>query len=47
MLRIDRSGNTGAVEWQLGGTAPPPDSGTEYLELVGDDDADHEFSPGG
>ena len=43
MLRIDRSGNTGAVERQLGGTMPPPHSGTEYLELVGDDDADHEF----
>ena len=36
VLRIDRSSDTGAVEWQLGGTSPPRDSGTEYLELVGD-----------
>ena len=36
VLRIDRSSATGAVEWQLGGTSPPRDSGTEYLELVGD-----------
>ena len=43
VLRIDRSGKTGAVEWQLGGGAPPARSGTAYLELVGDDDADHEF----
>ena len=32
VLRID--GTTGAVEWKLGGTAPPDDSGTEHLELV-------------
>ena len=43
VLRIDRSGSTGAVEWQLGGPAPPPGAGTAYLELVGDDDADNEF----
>lgn len=43
VLRIDRSGNTGAVEWQLGGTEPSRPAGTEYLELVGDDGADNEF----
>ena len=43
VLRIDRSGSTGAVEWQLGGRAPPRSAGTEYLELVGDDDAGNEF----
>ena len=32
VLRID--GTTGDVEWKLGGTAPPDDSGTEFLELV-------------
>ena len=32
VLRID--GSTGAVEWKLGGTAPPEDSDTEFLELV-------------
>ena len=32
VLRID--GSTGAVEWKLGGTAPPEDSTTEFLELV-------------
>ena len=36
VLRIDRSSGTGAVEWQLGGTTPARDAGTEYLELVGD-----------
>ena len=36
VLRIDRSGGTGAVEWQLGGTDPPRSSETEYLEIVGD-----------
>jgi hypothetical protein len=41
VLRIDRSAGTGAVEWQLGGTSPPRDSGTEYLELV--DDPSGEF----
>ena len=34
VLRID--GSTGAVEWKLGGTAPPEDSDTEHLEIVGD-----------
>ncbi len=43
VLRIDRSGNTGTVKWQLGGTAPSRPAGTEYLELVGDDGADNEF----
>ena len=32
VLRID--GTTGAVEWKLGGTAPPESSSTEHLELV-------------
>ena len=36
VLRIDRSDGTGAVEWKLGGSAPPDDSATEYLELSGD-----------
>ena len=39
VLRID--GQTGAVEWKLGGTAPPADSTTEYLEIV--DDPEGEF----
>ena len=39
VLRID--GSTGAVQWKLGGTAPPADSGTEYLEIV--EDAAGEF----
>ncbi len=34
ILRID--GTTGAVKWKLGGTPPPEDSDTEYLEIVGD-----------
>ena len=42
VLRIDRSGGTGAVEWKLGGTAPPADSTTEHLEIV-DDPAPNEF----
>ena len=37
VLRIDRSSGTGTVEWQLGGTAPPRDTETTYLEIVGDD----------
>jgi len=43
VLRID--GTTGAVEWKLGGTAPPEDSETEFLELVehSDDDVIEEF----
>ncbi|MDE0228576.1 MAG: aryl-sulfate sulfotransferase, partial [Spirochaetaceae bacterium] len=32
VLRID--GTSGAVEWKLGGTAPPASSTTEHLELV-------------
>ena len=34
ILRID--GTTGAVKWKLGGTPPPEDSDTEYLEIVSD-----------
>ena len=43
VLRID--GSTGAVVWKLGGTAPPDDSGAEFLELVehSDDDVIEEF----
>ena len=37
ILRIDRSSGTGAVEWQLGGTSPPRNAETEYLEIVDDD----------
>ena len=40
VLRIDRSSNTGAIEWKLGGTAPPKSSETEYLEIVGDDEGE-------
>ena len=36
VLRIDRSGGTRAVEWKLGGSAPPDGSATEYLEVSGD-----------
>ena len=34
VLRID--GETGAVKWKLGGSAPPEGSDTEYLEIVDD-----------
>ena len=33
VVRIDRSSGTGALEWQLGGTAPPRDSDTKYLTV--------------
>jgi hypothetical protein len=36
VLRIDRSGGTGAVVWKLGGTDPGSESDAEYLELVDD-----------
>ena len=32
VLRID--GSTGTVEWKLGGSAPPEDSGTQFLAMV-------------
>ena len=35
-VRIDRSSGSGAIEWQLGGTAPPRNAATEYLEIVDD-----------
>ena len=38
VLRID--GTSGAVEWKLGGTEETPDSDTEYLEIVGDDEGE-------
>ena len=41
VLRID--GSTGAVEWKLGGTAPPEDADAEFLEMVDDADAVEEF----
>ena len=36
VVRIDRSSGSGAIEWQLGGTAPPRSAATEYLEIVND-----------
>ena len=36
VVRIDRSSGSGAIEWQLGGTAPPRSAATEYLEIVDD-----------
>ena len=36
VVRIDRSSGTWALQWKLGGTAPPRNSNTEYLEIVGD-----------
>ncbi len=41
VLRID--GTTGAVEWQLGGSRPPPDSNTVFLEITGDSAGKNEF----
>ena len=38
VLRID--GTTGAVKWKLGGTEDTPDTNTEYLEIVGDDEGE-------
>ena len=43
MVRIDRSSGTGAVEWQVGGSEPPPDSDIDYLEIVGDTEGGNEF----
>lgn len=40
VFRIDRSSGTGNVVWQLGGSSPPRDPDTEYLEIVDDDDDD-------
>ena len=36
VARIDRSSNTGALVWRIGGTAPTRSTGTEYLEIVSD-----------
>ena len=41
VLRID--GSTGAVEWKLGGTAPPADSGTQFLQMVDAEEVVEEF----
>ncbi|MDE0230135.1 MAG: aryl-sulfate sulfotransferase [Spirochaetaceae bacterium] len=36
VVRIDRSSGSGAIEWQLGGTAPPRRATTTYLAIVDD-----------
>ena len=36
VVRIDRSSGDWALEWKLGGTAPPRISATEHLEIVDD-----------
>ena len=36
VLRIDRSGGTGAIEWKLGGTAPTRDPNTAFLKITND-----------
>ena len=41
VLRIDRSGGTGAVEWQIGGSSANPQ--TAFRPITGDDDARNEF----
>ena len=41
VLRIDRSGGTGAVEWQVGGSSANPT--TAFRPIVGDDAARNEF----
>ena len=41
VLRIDRSGGTGAVEWQVGGSSANP--ATAFRPVTGDDDAGNEF----
>ena len=43
VVRIDRSSGTGALLWQVGGTAPPRDPDTRYLAIVGDTDGHNEF----
>ena len=43
VVRIDRSGGTGRLVWQVGGTAPPRDTATQYLAITGDTDARNEF----
>ena len=43
VVRIDRSGKTGTIEWQLGGTAPPRDPATSFLPITGDRTGDGEF----
>ena len=37
VLRIDRSSDTGAIEWKIGGTSPPRNSATKFLTIVDDD----------
>ena len=41
VLRIDRSGGTGAVEWQVGGSSANPQ--TAFRPITGDDAAHNEF----
>ena len=43
VLRIDRSSGTGAIEWQLGGTAPDGDSEITYLPVKDEDGNDDEI----
>jgi len=43
VLRIDRSSGTGAIEWQLGGTAPDGDSEITYLAVKDEDGNDDEI----
>ena len=43
VVRIDRSGGTGALEWQVGGTSPPRNSATAYLTITGDTKGEGEF----
>ena len=43
VVKIDRSGGTGRLVWQVGGTAPPRDAATDYLTVVDDTTGENEF----
>ena len=43
VVRIDRSGGTGRLVWQVGGTSPPRDAATHYLAIVDDTTGENEF----
>ena len=43
VVRIDRSGGTGRLVWQVGGTSPPRDAATDYLAVVDDTTGENEF----
>ena len=43
VVRIDRSGGTGSLVWQVGGTSPPRDATTNYLTIVDDTTGENEF----